>query len=101
MKNGNKRLAKNAAGYLVPSIRDDYAPEGYIPPDEADRLAEAEAPSRRDRAPPPRAEAAEADRHALHEADLRPDGPPSTTTIATRSPRRSRPTTPASAAGRP
>jgi hypothetical protein len=40
----DKRLAKNPAGYLVSSIRDDYqAPEGYIPPDDAEQLARAEA----------------------------------------------------------
>lgn len=41
---GDKRLAKNPAGYLVSSIRDDYrAPDGYTPPEDADRLARAEA----------------------------------------------------------
>lgn len=40
----DKRLARNPAGYLVASIRDDYqAPEGYIPPDDAEVLARAEA----------------------------------------------------------
>lgn len=39
----DKRLAKNPAGYLVSSIREDYqAPEGYVPPDDADQLARAE-----------------------------------------------------------
>ncbi|MEW4571266.1 replication initiator protein A [Tautonia sp. JC769] len=40
----DKRLAKNPAGYLVASIREDYqAPEGYVPPDDAEQLARAEA----------------------------------------------------------
>ncbi len=40
----DRRLAKNPAGYLVSSIRDDYqTPEGYVPPADADRLARAEA----------------------------------------------------------
>ena len=72
VKTTNKRVAKNAAGYLVQSIRDDYkAPEGYTAPDDAERLAETERhlaeTERRRRL----AEAAEADRQALHEADLR------------------------------
>lgn len=40
----DKGLTKNPAGYLVSSIRDDYrAPEGYVPPDDAEHLARAEA----------------------------------------------------------
>ncbi len=43
VQNGDKRIGKNAAGYLVASIRDDYqAPEDYEPPAEAERLAEVE-----------------------------------------------------------
>ena len=72
LKNGNKRLAKNAAGYLVQSIRDDYkVPEGYVAPEDAERLADTErrlADTERRRR---KAEAAEAERHAIHEADLR------------------------------
>ena len=43
MARNDKRVAKNPAGYLVASIRGRYAaPEGFAPPDEADRLAELE-----------------------------------------------------------
>ena len=43
VQNGDKRIGKNPAGYLVASIRDDYqAPDDYQPPAEADRLAEVE-----------------------------------------------------------
>jgi hypothetical protein len=42
--NGDKRVGKNPAGYLVASIREDYqVPEGFTPPAEAERLAEAAA----------------------------------------------------------
>jgi hypothetical protein len=37
----DRRIAKSPAGYLVKSIRDDYAaPEGFIPRAERERLAE-------------------------------------------------------------
>ncbi len=43
VKNGDKRVGKNPAGYLVASIRADYqAPEDYKPAAEAERLAEDE-----------------------------------------------------------
>ena len=72
VKTSNKMIAKNAAGYLVQSIRNDYAPpSGYISPDDAERLAETERrlaeTERRRRV----SEAAEAERQARHEADLK------------------------------
>ena len=43
VKTGDRRVGKNPAGYLVASIREDYqAPEGFTPPDEAERLADLE-----------------------------------------------------------
>src|SRR5262249_58702661 len=72
VKNGDKRVGKNSAGYLVASIRDDYqAPEGFQPAAEAERLAEAqrlavEAERRRRERERQDAEAA-----AAREADLR------------------------------
>ena len=43
VQRGDKRVGKNPAGYLVASIRSDYqAPAEYLPPAEAERLAEAE-----------------------------------------------------------
>lgn len=58
-----KRLAKNPAGYLVSSIRDDYqAPEGYVPPADADRLARAEAAVAREERQRREAETKEAER---------------------------------------
>ena len=40
---GDRRLAKNPAGYLVASIRRDYqAPDGYVPAADADQLARLE-----------------------------------------------------------
>jgi hypothetical protein len=72
VKNEDKRVGKNPAGYLVASIRADYqAPGDFQPAEEADRLAEAErlaaeaARHRRDR------EQAEAEAAAAREADLR------------------------------
>ena len=71
-KTGDKRVGKNPAGYLVQSIRDDYAaPEGFTPPDEAERLAEserriAEAERRRREA-----EKIEAERASRKDADVR------------------------------
>jgi hypothetical protein len=71
-RNEDKRIGKNAAGYLVASIRDDYqTPDDYQPPAEADRLAEverlaAEAECRRRERERQEAEAAEA-----REAELR------------------------------
>lgn len=67
----DKRLAKNRAGYLVSSIREDYgAPDDYVPPADADQLARAESAvaeeERRRRA----AELAELDRQrAAEEAE--------------------------------
>ena len=41
---GDRRLAKNPAGYLIASIRRDYqAPDDYVPPADAEQLARAEA----------------------------------------------------------
>ncbi|QDV39597.1 Replication initiator protein A (plasmid) [Tautonia plasticadhaerens] len=65
----DKRLARNRAGYLVSSIREDYgAPDDYVPPADADQLARAEAAvaeeERRRRA----AELAEAERLRAAEA---------------------------------
>ncbi|MEO6811424.1 MAG: replication initiator protein A [Isosphaeraceae bacterium] len=43
VKNEDKRVGKNPAGYLVASIRADYqVPDDFQPIEEADRLAEAE-----------------------------------------------------------
>jgi hypothetical protein len=72
VRNQDKRIGKNASGYLVASIRDDYqAPDDYQPPAEADRLAEVERLAaeaerrRRDR------ERQEAEAAAAREAELK------------------------------
>ena len=68
----DKRVAKNPAGYLVASIRDRYAtPDGFSPPDEADRLAEAERRAAEDERKRREVERAEADRAAKKEAELK------------------------------
>ena len=105
----DKRLARNPAGYLVASIREDYrAPDDYVPPAEAEsarpgrgRRGRGGAPSagpssspsrppRRPRPPRPPARPTSA-----------PDGPTCPSRGARRHRRRaSRPPTPASAAGR-
>jgi len=60
VRQGDKRVGKNAAGYLVASIRDNYQPPAdYEPPAEAEQLAEAEAAA---------AEAERRRRHAEAEA---------------------------------
>ena len=72
LKKGDKRVGKNPAGYLVASIREGYsAPEGYTPPDEADRLAEAERQLAEDERRRRQMEHAEADRSARKEAEVR------------------------------
>lgn len=72
VKRGDKRVAKNASGYLIASIRDDYAaPEDYAPPDEADRLADAERQASEDERRRREAERLELDRAAKKDADLK------------------------------
>ena len=68
----DKKVGKNPAGYLVASIRDRYAPpEGFAPPDEADRLAEAERQAAEDERKRRDLERVEADRSARKEAELK------------------------------
>jgi hypothetical protein len=71
LKKGDKRVGKNPAGYLVASIRERYSvPEGYTPPDEADRLAEAERQHAEDERRRRELELAEADRAARKEIEI-------------------------------
>lgn len=72
VKNEDKRVGKNPAGYLVASIRADYqAPDDFQPVEESERLAEAERlAAEADRERKGRA-AAEAEAARNHEADLR------------------------------
>jgi hypothetical protein len=72
VKNEDKRIGKNSAGYLVASIRSDYrAPDGFRPPEEAERVAEAERlAAEAERRRKERAQA-EAEAARVREADLR------------------------------
>jgi hypothetical protein len=68
----DKKVAKNPAGYLVASIRGRYAaPEGFAPPDEADRLAELERQAAEDERKRRDLERREAERAAKREAEIK------------------------------
>jgi hypothetical protein len=72
LKRGDKRIGKNPAGYLVSSIREDYAaPEEYTPPDEADRLADAERQAAEDERKRRELERIETDRVTKKDTDLK------------------------------
>lgn len=72
VQQGDKRVGKNPAGYLVASIRSDYqAPAEYQPPAEAERLAEAESSAAEAERRRRRQARAEAEAAKAREADIK------------------------------
>jgi len=72
LRQRDKKVGKNPAGYLVASIRDDYqAPSDYVPPLEAEQLAEAEAAAAEAERRRREAEAAAAEAAARRQAELK------------------------------
>ena len=72
MARSDKRVSKNPAGYLAASIRGRYAaPEGFAPPDEADRLIELERQAAEDEHRRRDLERQEAERSAQKDAEIK------------------------------